>query len=298
VLRDTFGHLVGTLDRAFTQISNLTAGLERTVGERTAELRQANAELARARDELEERVRERTAQLEQSHRQLLHAEKLSAVGRLSASIAHEFNNPIFAIRSVLQSVEQLGILPEEETESVSLSIAECDRVAALIRNLQSFNRPSQEVPGPVDLHHALDAILLLCRKELSAKNARIEKAYAGRPPVVWGVEDQLKQVFLNLLTNAMDALPAEGGSIRISTEAEAGTVAVRFADTGSGIPAEDLPRLFEPFFTTKPEVKGTGLGLSISYGIVHSHGGTIEVETRLGEGSTFTVRLLVEGVRK
>ncbi|MBI5018168.1 MAG: hypothetical protein HZB55_22105 [Deltaproteobacteria bacterium] len=290
LVRDTFGHLVH-------EISALTAGLESTVAERTAELQRANAELAHARDELEERVRARTRELEETHNQLLHAEKLSAVGRLAASIAHEFNNPIFGIRSVLQAIRSLETLPRDEAESVDLAIAECNRVAALIRNLQSFNRPSRGVFGLVDVHRALDAILLLCRRELSAKNARVEADYADRLPAVWAVEDQLKQVFLNLLTNAMDALPAQGGAIRLSTRASGDAVSVQFRDAGSGILPEHLPHVFEPFFTTKPEVKGTGLGLPLSYGIVRSHGGTIDVESRPGEGTTFTVRLPIEGAR-
>lgn len=295
-LTDTFGHLVRTLDAAMARVNELTENLEQRVEERTAELRVANGALAQARDALEERVRERTAELERTHSHLLHSEKLAAVGRLAASIAHEFNNPLFGIRNVLVGLRELPCLTAEDRELTTLAVGECDRVTGLIRDLQGFQRPSAARRSPVDLHKTLDAVLLLCRRELSVKRAVLEKAYAADLPAVWGVEDQLRQVFLNLLTNAMDALGAGGGTIRVSTEVLPGVAAVRVQDDGAGIPAEALGRVFEPFFTTRAEGKGTGLGLSISHGIVASHGGSIEVESRLGRGTAFTVRIPLEGV--
>lgn len=147
----------------------------------------------------------------------------------------------------------------------------------------------------MDVHVALEDVLLLCRKDLKNKRISLVKEFAPSLPGIQAVEDQLKQVFLNLLTNAEEAIAAKTGTITVKTEGRAGCVAVQFQDSGHGIAPEDQQRIFEPFFSTKSAAKGTGLGLSVSYGIVTRHGGTIEVESIPGVGSTFTVLLPVEG---
>jgi PAS domain S-box-containing protein len=248
-----------------------------------------------ARELLEQRVAQRTAELEKIHRQLLHAGKLSAVGKLAASIAHEFNNPICGIRNVLDGLKRRATLGGEDIQMVDLAIRECGRIARLTKDLQSFNRPTTGKETQVDVHTALEDILLLCRKNLKNKNISLVKEFAPSLPVIQAVEDQLKQVFLNLLTNAEESITAETGAIHVRTEVRNGYVAVQFQDSGQGIAPENQERIFEPFFSTKSAAKGTGLGLSVSYGIVTRHGGTIEVESTLGIGSTFTVLLPTEG---
>ncbi len=248
-----------------------------------------------AREFLEQRVNERTVELEKIHRQLLHAGKLSAVGKLAASIAHEFNNPICGIRNVLDGLKRRAIFGGEDLQMVELAIRECERIARLTKDLQSFNRPTTGKETQVDVHVALEDILLLCRKNLKNKNISLVKEFAPSLPVIQAVEDQLKQVFLNLLTNAEEAITAETGVISIRTELRQGYVAVQFQDNGQGIVPENKERIFEPFFSTKSAAKGTGLGLAVSYGIVTRHGGTIEVESTPGIGSTVTVLLPVEG---
>ena len=248
-----------------------------------------------ARELLEQRVSERTMELEKIHRQLLHAGKLSAVGKLAASIAHEFNNPICGIRNVLDGLKRRAILGGEDLQMVGLALRECERIARLTKDLQSFNRPTTGKETQVDVHAALEDILLLCRKNLKNKRISLVKEFAPSLPGIQAVEDQLKQVFLNLLTNAEEAITAETGVITVKTEVRQGYVAVRFQDSGQGIAPENQERIFEPFFSTKSAVKGTGLGLSVSYGIVTRHGGTIEVESTPGIGSTFTVLLPMEG---
>ncbi|NOY43871.1 MAG: GHKL domain-containing protein [Deltaproteobacteria bacterium] len=290
-LRDTFTSLVTRLERAFATIQELKEGLEQKVAERTRELARANEELRRARDLLEERVRERTAQLEAMHRHLRQTEKLSAVGKLAASLAHEINNPVFGVRNVLQELQRKLDLDPEDAELVALSIEECNRIAKLVRSLREFNRPSSEVPAWVDVHSSIGAMLTLCRKRFSRQRIRVETSYSPEVGRVFAIEDQLKQVILNLLTNAAEALPEEGGTIRVSTSASNGVVRIRVEDTGCGIPEENLERIFEPFFTTKSAASGTGLGLSVCYGIVERHGGRIQVESRVGEGTAFTVEL-------
>ena len=247
------------------------------------------------RELLELRVGQRTEELEKIHRQLLHSEKLSAVGKLAASIAHEFNNPICGIRNVLDGLKRRAKLEGEDLQMVELAIRECGRIARLTKDLQSYNRPTNGIKAQVDVHVALEDVLLLCRKDLKNKRISLIKEFAPSLPGIQAVEDQLKQVFLNLLTNAEEAITAKTGTITVKTEGREGYVAVQFQDSGHGIAPEDQQRIFEPFFSTKSAAKGTGLGLSVSYGIVTRHGGTIEVESIPGVGSTFTVLLPVEG---
>ncbi len=290
-LRDTFTSLVARLELAFATIRELKEGLEQKVAERTQELARANEELRRARDLLEERVRERTAQLEAMHRHLRQTEKLSAVGKLAASLAHEINNPVFGIRNVLQELQRKLDLDPEDAELVALSIGECNRIAKLVRSLREFNRPSTETPEWVDVHRSIDTMLILCKKRFARQRIRVETSYSAGVKRIFAVEDQLKQVVLNLLTNAAEALPEAGGTIRVSTASSNGLVRIRVEDTGCGIPEDHLERIFEPFFTTKSAASGTGLGLSVCYGIVERHGGRIHVESRVGEGTAFTVEL-------
>jgi signal transduction histidine kinase len=288
LLRGAYSGLVESLDRAFSDLQALRQDLEERVEARTAELREA-------RDLLEHRVAERTAQLEETYRQLLHAEKLSATGRLAASVAHEFNNPVFGIRNVLQGLLASPALGPEDRELAEMAVAECDRLRRLVRDLQSFSRPSSDRPEPVDLRRAVDAMVLLCAKAFDRKKIAVEVDFADDVPPVRGVEDQLKQVVLNLLTNAGDAVGGAGGTVRVRAERRGHEVALRVEDTGRGIRPEHRERIFDPFFTTKPAVKGTGLGLSVSYGIVRRHGGRIEVESEPGRGAAFTVTLPIEG---
>lgn len=252
---------------------------------------EAEEGLQQAHDELEQRVVERTAELQLTHDQLLHAEKLSAVGKLSASIAHEINNPLFGIRNVLAGIGKRASLAKEDADLVTMALGECDRIKYLIRDLRDFNRPTSGEKVLMDLHQALDGILLLLKKEFKSKNITLEKHYAAETPLIHAVGDQIKQVLLNILNNAGDALGEAGGTITVGTEVLDREVAFYVKDTGVGIKSEDMDHIFEPFFTTKPEVKGTGLGLSVSYGIVKRHGGRIGVRSEVGRGSTFTVFL-------
>jgi signal transduction histidine kinase len=263
---------------------------------REEERRRAEAALAEYRDHLERLVEERTAELQLAHDQLLHAEKLSAVGKLSASIAHEFNNPLFGIRNVVAGIRRRIALEEEDAELVDLALKECDRIKYLIQSLQDFYRPTSGEPSVIDLHRIIDNLLLLVNSEFRKRKIDLTKDYAPQLPNIVGVPDQIKQVLLNLLKNAGEAIPAGGGKVAITTENRGDRVAIQIRDSGAGIRPEDREHIFEPFFTTKPEVKGTGLGLSVSHGIIATHGGRIEVESEPGRGSIFTIILPVGGV--
>ena len=166
----------------------------------------------------------------------------------------------------------------------------------LIRDLQQFNRPSSGRKSACDLHRLLEEVLALHRTYLDRKRVEVTQAFSAQPIRLRAVEDQIRQVFVNLLLNASDALAVseQGGRLTITTALRGGMAVVSFADNGPGIRPEDMGRVFEPFFTTKPMVEGTGLGLPVSYGIVLAHGGTIEVRSQPGE-TVFTVALPVTG---
>ena len=241
---------------------------------------------------LEEKVEERTEELRLSHEQLRHAEKLSAIGKLAASISHEFNNPLLGIRNILEQIAQTP-LDSEMQELVGLAIQESTRVMDLATKLKQFYRPSSGVMVSVDLHSLLDDMMVLKKKNFVEKNINVIKNYQENLPRMNAVDDQIKQVVLNLLQNAEESIQKDSGTITVATRAQGPWIEVEIQDTGCGISPENINNIFEPFFTTKSEVKGTGLGLSVSYGIIQKHGGEIRCCSRLGEGSSFTLVLPV-----
>ena len=261
-----------------------------------SERKQAEEELQTINNELERRVEERTRELQETQLQYLHAEKLSAIGKLSASIAHEFNNPLQGIMSVLKGLKKRAILEEEDKELLNAAIDESERIKKLIRSLQEFNRPSSCRKVVMDVHTSIDSLLLLHKSDFKNKRISVEQHYAERLPQIMAIPDQIKQVLLNLLTNAADACQQLGGIITIRTWQEGERVAISIKDTGVGIQPEHLDLIFQPFYTTKAEVKGTGLGLSVCHGIVKNHQGEFRVESKPGQGSTFTLLLPAQGV--
>ena len=258
-------------------------------------LLESEKQLQTINHDLERRVEQRTLELQETQAQYLHAEKFAAIGKLSASIAHEFNNPLQGIMTILKGVKKRAILEEEDRELLEVAIDESERMKNLIRSLQDFNRPSSGRKILMEVEKSLDSLLLLSKSDFKSKRISLEVNYAQGLPQILAVPDQIKQVFLNLLTNAADACSRPGGVISISTRQEGERVAVAIKDTGSGIRPEQMDLLFQPFYTTKPEVKGTGLGLSVCHGIVQSHKGEIRVESEPGKGATFTVMLPIKG---
>jgi two-component system, NtrC family, sensor kinase len=237
---------------------------------------------------LEEQQRTLTERLTSVEAGMLQAARLAAVGQLAASIAHEINNPLYAARNCLYLLE--GDLPAELRDSEYLAIAreQLGRIAGIIERMRDFYRPSRGDLAPADLNELLAGTLALAG--LNTRHAAIKVIFTPDPdlPQVLCNADQLRQVFLNLTLNAIDAMP-QGGTLTVRTIAGPTVAVVEVQDTGTGIPQDIRVRLFEPFFTNKPQ--GTGLGLSISAHIVTQHGGQIEVESAEGQGSTFRVVL-------
>jgi two-component system, NtrC family, sensor kinase len=260
--------------------------VEQRVRERTADLKQANQQLKK---EIAERKRSEK-ELQKVNQQLLHSEKLSALGQLAASIAHEFNNPLMGIRNTLEQVQQGTALEDSLAELVELSINESNRVMNLAHQLKDFYRPSSGTPQPLNIHDAIDDMLMLKKNDFRKENIQLNKEYSEHLPNVKVVEDQFKQVILNLLQNANEAC-LKGGELTIRTEVLDSTIEVAIKDNGQGIKQKYMDKIFDPFFTTKGEVKGTGLGLSVSYGIIKKHGGDLKARSTEGEGSQFIISL-------
>jgi hypothetical protein len=219
------------------------------------------------------------------------ADKLAALGTLSAGIAHEINNPIGIISSrveVMMLEAGEDGLPAEARKDLEVILRHARRVATITQGLLSFARQSSGSRGPVNLSQVAEEIVQLVRKDLSRARVQVTTKLDEAVPAFLADANAIGQVVLNLLTNARSAMP-EGGEITIETShlAAARSVRLTVRDTGTGIPPEILTKIFDPFFTTKSE--GTGLGLSISHGIVHDHHGTLDVRSEVGKGSTFTL---------
>jgi PAS domain S-box-containing protein len=254
--------------------------------------------------------REQLRRLQDSQAQLVRAEKMAALGRLIGSISHEINNPLQAIQGSLTLIEEEvagARRPEKLKRYVDIAEQSSERIANMVRRVRDFYRPTSHAMRPTDVRAVLQAVLELADNQLTRGNVAVEQEQVGDLPLVQANADELQQVLLNLVLNAVDAMadPAaargRGGTLRLRVERDQMQIrdgstrpAVRIdvSDTGDGIPPGLLPHIFEPFTTTHPDK--TALGLSISYAIIEAHGGQMSVTSRLGVGTTFTILLPVE----
>jgi PAS domain S-box-containing protein len=234
---------------------------------------------------------------------ILHQDKMTALGKLAAAAVHEINNPIQGILTFAQLMRSSldgPSLPSEELERfrnyLDMIAAESARCGKILMNLLSFSRQGEVKKTAVDLRRVFDEVLLLLGNRLELAGVSVDLEFEEDIPSIFGDRDQMKQAVLNLMLNAMEAMP-EGGSITIKCRLRplSGSVEISVADTGTGVPADIQARIFEPFFSTKQTGKGLGLGLSVVYGIVARHGGTIEFESREGKGAIFVLTLPIEG---
>ena len=220
--------------------------------------------------------------------QLIRADRLAAMGELTAGVAHEVRNPLGIIRASVQLLEEVGCDEARIKDSADVIKQEIDRLDKVIKALLDFGRPSKPTLVKADLNELLQDVVLFTKRFAHQSDVHIDQHLAEDLPLVQGDPDQLKQVFLNLVTNAVQAMEATGGTITISTRATGEYVAVSVADNGPGISAEDAPKVFDPFFTKRAE--GTGLGLTIVHRIIDEHEGRIELENG-PDGTTFSVTL-------
>jgi two-component system NtrC family sensor kinase len=262
----------------------------------TRSLRATKRELDALMRDLERQVEERTAALRAAQDQLVRTEKLTSLGKLSASIAHEINNPLAGIltfaKLIVRTLEQGA--PDEEgrrtlVRHLHLVARETERCSAIVRNLLDFARERPLALRDTNVHHVMDEALQLLANQIQIQGVVLERRLLP-VPLVDGDFGQLRQAFVNVIMNACEAM-ARGGRLTVETAlVEDGRwVEVAFQDTGPGIPPDHLSRIFDPFFTTKE--KGTGLGLSVVYGIVERHAGKIELQTQVGKGTRVALRL-------
>jgi len=242
--------------------------------------------------DLRERLRiER--ELQKMQEALLQSEKLAAMGRLTSQIAHELNNPIYGIMNTLELLKT-EIPPESKRRRIlELSLSEIQRLSEMLRNMLSFSKPEEEKRRPIKIDELIEGILLVMEKQMKESNIQVETSFAPDIPEIMASTNQMRQVMLNILRNAKEAMP-KGGTLTVRTVREGEMVMIHIQDTGIGIPEKIRDKVFEAFFTTKQKVKGVGLGLSVCYGIIKDHGGEIKIESEEGKGTTFIISLPIQ----
>jgi two-component system NtrC family sensor kinase len=230
--------------------------------------------------------------LQDTHLQLVSSEKMASLGKLAAGIAHEINNPLGGI--LIYASLMAEDLPEDDTKRGDLAriVQEASRCKDIVKSLLEFARQTEPKMEPTDINRAITDGLFFLENQALFHNIKIVKQLDPFLPFIRGNASQLKQVLINIIVNAAEAMHGNGTlTITSYPSPDRKSIILEFADTGEGIPEENLTRIFDPFFTTKEIGKGTGLGLATSYGIVEDHGGRISVESKVGEGTTFTIDL-------
>lgn len=233
-------------------------------------------------------LRDYVRQVEESQQALLQAEKMAAAGRLTASIAHEVNNPLQAVQNCLHLAERKDLSKKQRDEYFKLAKTELDRLMATVQRMLDFYRPGAVEPEKTDIVGLLDHVLNLTAKQLQERNIEVEMDVPADLPKVKVVSSQIQQVFINLTLNAFDAM-TNGGKLRVWAKKAKKGVEIYFDDTGPGISDDRLVHIFEPFFSTKDG--GTGLGLTVSYNIITSHGGALDYVSKNCPGTCFRVYL-------
>ncbi len=257
------------------------------------DLRKSNDEiglLAESFNEMSRKMANDIEQLRHLNEQLIRTEKLAAMGTLSAGVAHEVNNPLASISSLIQMMQSKNDLPEETKEKLKLISTQIQRITQVTRDLMDFARVRPAAKTFIDINATLEKSLRLASFDASFQKLHLKKDLPKDLPPVFADSDQMQQVLLNLLLNARDAM-ADGGELFVKTSNSDLEIKIEIADSGGGIDRKNLKQIFDPFFTTKSAGKGTGLGLAVCYGIVTAHGGTIEAAANRFNGTTFSVVL-------
>jgi two-component system, NtrC family, sensor kinase len=278
-----------SIKRAPREVENLAIALNHMA----EEVENEKKELEEWADKMEYKVQERTSELKKIHGQLFRSEKLASIGKLAAGVAHEINNPLTGILTNASLLLEDLKDGDSKKDDVQVIVNETIRCREIVKRLLDFARQTKPQKSLTNINTLIDNIVLLVRNQASFRNVNIERNLVDNIPEIMTDKDQIQQVFINFILNASDAMP-NGGEIKISSRVIENSeyVEVRIMDTGLGISEENKHKIFDPFFTTKEN--GTGLGLSISYGIVEQHGGTINLESELGKGTTFIVLLPIK----
>lgn len=273
--------------------------LARSFNGMSSQLKREHSENEAWTRSLEQRVEQKTRELKRAHEHALHTEKMASIGKMAAVLAHEINNPLSGIltyaKLLRKYVDKDGNgkdRAQEIRESLDLIASESRRCGDLVKNLLTFSRTTPMNLQPTNLNQVIEQALRLVQHQLELTGIHVEEQLETDLPLTECDGAQIEQVLLALLMNAIDAMP-QGGNVWITTSssAEAGQLKIVVRDDGSGIPPEILHRIFEPFLTTKETGRGVGLGLAISHSILERHNGTIEVQSEVGKGTTFTLTL-------
>jgi len=257
------------------------------MGRDISKIKELITELTQSREEL----RTSYTELKVSKDDLVRSEKLAFTGRIAASIAHEIRNPLTNVFMSVQQLKKGNKIKQEGLKHIRIVEGNIGRINYLITELLNCARPAKLNLQPYDIHKILKDVLETVKPKLSLQKIKLTKNLTSKLPVLEIDKEQIERTFLNLIINAIEAMP-RGGNLTIITELNGNFFRVKIHDTGKGILEKDIIRIFDPFFSTKHQ--GVGLGLSICYGIIVSHGGTIEVESKSKIGSTFTVFLPTE----
>lgn len=307
--QETIRALQEELEETNRGLVALTMELEQRVDERTADLRAAqkelqktNSELLQLTLELEDRVARRTAELlakdEQVRtmtQQLWQAAKLATMGELAASVAHELNNPLATVSLRVESLLTQVSEDDPKRRAIEVVEQEVERMGNLVANLLQFSRRSGQQISTLDVREEIEKTLELIHYYLRNHRIAVVQEFAPDLPMIQADRQQMRQLFLNLFTNASDAM-APGGTLTLRVrmgEETSPRVVIEIADTGVGIAPENLSKVMEPFFTTKGEGKGTGLGLAICRRVVQEHRGTLDIKSEVGKGTTVRIMLPV-----
>jgi signal transduction histidine kinase len=299
--RDDDNEFIFTVRKADNELNTLSKALN-------SMLRRISADKEKLRSTVQS-LEETNLELKKAQREIIRAEKLASVGRLSAGIAHEIGNPIGIVMGYLDLIKQADTPKSERNEYIDRTEKEIERINTIIRQLLEISRPSKADRSQVSVHDLIDDISDVLNVQPLISNIELQRYLNAEKDMVKADPNQLRQVFLNLIINAADAISAldndhnghQKGRLEIATEIQPNTqfnaaaaeslLKIMFTDNGPGIAEENISNIFDPFFTTKDPGKGTGLGLSVSFMIVESLGGKMTVDSELGEGTTMVIYL-------
>jgi signal transduction histidine kinase len=289
-----FNRMLKTIRETHEQNIQLLRQVSQFNEELTVRIEAATSELAKRNEEL----RLLNEALFESQRQLGQSEKLAAVGQVTAAMAHQIGTPLNSISGYLQLILQDGNLQSKDQGRLKIIESQLDRLADSVKNLLSFTRQPKPQQKPLEINDVLEELIHLSEPWFLARNVKLAKHLASNLPLILGDPTHLQTLFLNLITNALDAMP-QGGVLTIETRqgrpppssTQEKWLEIAMTDTGIGITEESKKRIFEPFFTTKKIGEGTGLGLAICEKIIKEHSGRIEIESEVGKGSTFLISL-------